>query len=154
MLSSPKSTHFSPSSPRNDESSSEKTLSPLTSPHACPQTASRGRPLEEIIGETFPPFDHQSAVVGPFQDETTRDLTFEQGKFMSPSHTHRCWISSSNLRIWDAIEKTRIYSSFHDLMSLTCLYSTNASNPVNRTQRNAPRCYPRMSCMVIRPPQT
>ncbi|KAI0819412.1 hypothetical protein BC628DRAFT_1332985 [Trametes gibbosa] len=34
------------------------------------------RPLSEVISETFPPFDHRSKVVGPFDDETRRDAEF------------------------------------------------------------------------------
>ncbi|KAF9467879.1 hypothetical protein BDZ94DRAFT_1143399, partial [Collybia nuda] len=36
------------------------------------------RPLSEIIGETFPPFDHQLNIVSPFNEETNRDLAFER----------------------------------------------------------------------------
>ncbi|KAF9078784.1 hypothetical protein BDP27DRAFT_1153118, partial [Rhodocollybia butyracea] len=36
------------------------------------------RPLNEVIGESFAPFDHQKVVVRPFTEETARDTSFEQ----------------------------------------------------------------------------
>ncbi|KAK0458776.1 uncharacterized protein EV420DRAFT_1230020, partial [Desarmillaria tabescens] len=36
------------------------------------------RPLTEIIGQTFPSFDHQSIVVKPFEEESARDVAFSQ----------------------------------------------------------------------------
>ncbi|KAF8068884.1 hypothetical protein FPV67DRAFT_1561674 [Lyophyllum atratum] len=36
------------------------------------------RPLSDIIGETFPPFDHQACIVTPFNNELNRDLVFER----------------------------------------------------------------------------
>ncbi|KAF9027725.1 hypothetical protein BDZ89DRAFT_921362, partial [Hymenopellis radicata] len=36
------------------------------------------RPLSDIIGQPFTPFDHQAAVVRPFADESARDATFAQ----------------------------------------------------------------------------
>ncbi|TFK73489.1 hypothetical protein BDN72DRAFT_834616 [Pluteus cervinus] len=36
------------------------------------------RPIAEIIEERFPPFDHQAEVVGPFTEESEKDITFEQ----------------------------------------------------------------------------
>jgi hypothetical protein len=44
-----------------------------------PTQSSQTRPLSEIIGETFPPFDHQLNIVSPFNDEANRDLAFERG---------------------------------------------------------------------------
>ncbi|KAF5389556.1 hypothetical protein D9757_004142 [Collybiopsis confluens] len=38
------------------------------------------RPLAEIITETFPSFDHQRLVVGPFSEDAAKDAKFEQGK--------------------------------------------------------------------------
>ncbi|KIK68568.1 hypothetical protein GYMLUDRAFT_114669, partial [Collybiopsis luxurians FD-317 M1] len=40
------------------------------------------RPLADIISETFPSFDHQRLVVGPFTEETARDAKFEQGTML------------------------------------------------------------------------
>ncbi|KAF5371691.1 hypothetical protein D9758_003395 [Tetrapyrgos nigripes] len=34
--------------------------------------------LVEVIGQTFPPFDHQRLIVGPFTEETSRDTRFEE----------------------------------------------------------------------------
>jgi hypothetical protein len=49
-------------------------------PPALPSSQKHhSRPLSEIIGETFPPFDHQANIVKPFNDETNRDLVFERG---------------------------------------------------------------------------
>ncbi|KAF5379099.1 hypothetical protein D9615_005893 [Tricholomella constricta] len=36
------------------------------------------RPLSDIIGETFPPFDHKTNIVTPFNNEMGRDVVFEQ----------------------------------------------------------------------------
>ncbi|KAF8960335.1 hypothetical protein BDZ97DRAFT_1834167, partial [Flammula alnicola] len=36
------------------------------------------RPLAEIISEQFPPFDAESLIVNPFQDEAGRDAKFEE----------------------------------------------------------------------------
>ncbi|KAF8916459.1 hypothetical protein CPB85DRAFT_1289784 [Mucidula mucida] len=36
------------------------------------------RPLSDIIGQPFTPFDHQTAVVRPFADESARDAAFAQ----------------------------------------------------------------------------
>lgn len=41
--------------------------------------SSQDRTLSELIGSPFAPFDHQAAVVGPFAEETNRELLFEQG---------------------------------------------------------------------------
>ncbi|KAE9407965.1 hypothetical protein BT96DRAFT_914307 [Gymnopus androsaceus JB14] len=65
-------------------SSSKKTSAPksttsdtLASTHSG-SVAPESRPLTEIIGEKFAPFDHQRLVVGPFTEETARDSTFEE----------------------------------------------------------------------------
>ncbi|KAK0237980.1 hypothetical protein EDD85DRAFT_952154 [Armillaria nabsnona] len=39
---------------------------------------SQERPLTEIIGQTFPSFDHHSIVVKPFEEESARDAAFSQ----------------------------------------------------------------------------
>lgn len=38
------------------------------------------RPITEVIGEPFPAFDHQTSVVGPYEEETARDAIFHQGE--------------------------------------------------------------------------
>ncbi|KAG5635507.1 hypothetical protein H0H81_011015 [Sphagnurus paluster] len=38
----------------------------------------QSRPLAEIIDETFQPFDHQTKIVAPFNNEMNRDLAFER----------------------------------------------------------------------------
>ncbi|KAK0203620.1 hypothetical protein DFS33DRAFT_1383872 [Desarmillaria ectypa] len=42
------------------------------------QQQHRDRPLTEIIGQTFPSFDHHSIVVKPFEEESARDVAFSQ----------------------------------------------------------------------------
>ncbi|KAK0480596.1 hypothetical protein IW261DRAFT_1607218 [Armillaria novae-zelandiae] len=42
------------------------------------QQQHRDRPLTEIIGQTFPSFDHHSIVVKPFEEESARDIAFSQ----------------------------------------------------------------------------
>ncbi|KAH0580828.1 hypothetical protein H2248_011986 [Termitomyces sp. 'cryptogamus'] len=37
------------------------------------------RPLSDIIGEKFPPFDHETNIVQPFNNELSRDAEFEKG---------------------------------------------------------------------------
>ena len=64
------------SSPRPTTSGSEP-LSTNIHPPTLPSNHSP--PISEIIGETFPPFDHQANIVTPFNDETNKDLEFERG---------------------------------------------------------------------------
>ncbi|KAI5887073.1 uncharacterized protein SCHCODRAFT_01193026 [Schizophyllum commune H4-8] len=40
-------------------------------------TTTKSRAISEIVEDRFPPFDHQAAIVGPFEEETGRDQTFE-----------------------------------------------------------------------------
>jgi hypothetical protein len=65
------------SSPVSSSSRSQPTNNHLT---PLPSNQNRhSRPLSEIIGESFPAFDHQTNIVAPFNDETNRDLAFEKG---------------------------------------------------------------------------
>ncbi|KAF9027734.1 hypothetical protein BDZ89DRAFT_793126 [Hymenopellis radicata] len=48
----------------------------LTPPNPAPTHGER--PLSDIIGQPFTPFDHQTAVVRPFADESARDAAFAQ----------------------------------------------------------------------------
>ncbi|KAF9026994.1 hypothetical protein BDZ89DRAFT_1039703 [Hymenopellis radicata] len=48
----------------------------LTPPNPTPTHGER--PLSDIIGQPFTPFDHQTAVVRPFADESARDAAFAQ----------------------------------------------------------------------------
>ncbi|GLB42352.1 hypothetical protein LshimejAT787_1103670 [Lyophyllum shimeji] len=43
-----------------------------------PNKTVQNRPLSDIIGETFPPFDHQACIVTPFNNELNRDAAFER----------------------------------------------------------------------------
>ncbi len=52
----------------------QQTTAPL---HSAPMHDER--PLSDIIGQPFTPFDHQTAVVRPFADESARDAAFAQG---------------------------------------------------------------------------
>ncbi|THU87568.1 hypothetical protein K435DRAFT_867180 [Dendrothele bispora CBS 962.96] len=70
--------------PQSSENSAEKKLDPFSCkkssqslPSSAPFTQRTERSLHEVIGETFPPFDHQGLIVGPFTEETARDATFE-----------------------------------------------------------------------------
>ncbi|KAL1695780.1 hypothetical protein GGG16DRAFT_44772 [Schizophyllum commune] len=40
-------------------------------------TTTKSRAISEIVEDRFPPFDHQAAIVGPFEEETGRDQTYE-----------------------------------------------------------------------------
>ncbi|KAL6300409.1 hypothetical protein BKA93DRAFT_802055 [Sparassis latifolia] len=57
-------------------------MSPLPSPKPSSQPSASGpsgterRPLTEVISETFPAFNHRSAVVEPFDAESKRDAEF------------------------------------------------------------------------------
>ncbi|KAJ7275308.1 hypothetical protein B0H12DRAFT_251300 [Mycena haematopus] len=77
-----------PGSPGHLEGSPISSVEP-SSPHsrsppaAQPQptnqkTSARGRPLGELIGTQFPPFDCECAIVVPFQNETARDEAFQK----------------------------------------------------------------------------
>lgn len=50
------------------------------STHSGSGAAAFDRPVTEVIGEGFTPFDHQHLVVDPFTEETNRDAAFEEGK--------------------------------------------------------------------------
>ena len=61
-------------------SSSPRLTSSEQRPPTLPSNQKHHSPLiSEIIGETFPPFDHQVNIVTPFNDETNRDMEFERG---------------------------------------------------------------------------
>ncbi|KAG6830284.1 hypothetical protein H0H87_008582 [Tephrocybe sp. NHM501043] len=40
--------------------------------------ATQAQPLADIIGQTFPPFDHHTNIVSPFNEELNRDSAFEK----------------------------------------------------------------------------
>lgn len=65
-------------------SSPPKQIYPAPAADIQPPAASltqniQARPLSEIIGATFPPFDHQVNIVTPFNNELNRDVVFERG---------------------------------------------------------------------------
>ncbi|KAG6854102.1 hypothetical protein C0991_010516 [Blastosporella zonata] len=79
-LSSSPPTHASsipPSSPPNIVSPPSTKPNPKT-PTLPPASATQPRPLADIIGETFPPFDHRAIIVLPFNSELSRDSAFEK----------------------------------------------------------------------------
>ena|ERR1700736_2937608 len=39
------------------------------------------RAVAEIIAESFPPFDHPAAVVGPYEQEQKRDIEFREREY-------------------------------------------------------------------------
>lgn len=52
---------------------------PVSSPTPVPQLQNRRPgPLTDLIAQSFAPFDHQSAIVGPFSEEANRDIAFEK----------------------------------------------------------------------------
>ncbi|KAG5643631.1 hypothetical protein DXG03_000556 [Asterophora parasitica] len=61
---SPKSSFNKPQSSKSEDVLSTQNL--------------KNRALSDIIGETFPPFDHQTNIVTPFNDEMGRDVVFER----------------------------------------------------------------------------
>lgn len=68
-------------------SSPPKEISPVPTPKTTQNSSTQNpltRPLSDIIGETFPPFEHQANIVSPFNDEMVRDSTFERGTKMIP----------------------------------------------------------------------
>ncbi|OCH86503.1 hypothetical protein OBBRIDRAFT_797125 [Obba rivulosa] len=42
----------------------------------APRSETPRRPISEMISQTFPPFDHRSAIVEPFDNESKRDVEF------------------------------------------------------------------------------
>ncbi|TFK34461.1 hypothetical protein BDQ12DRAFT_636407, partial [Crucibulum laeve] len=66
-----------PSSPSVKDLPSNQLQPPSQSPLNL-SSSNAVRPLADIISERFAPFDHQGSIVGPFENETARDLTFEQ----------------------------------------------------------------------------
>jgi hypothetical protein len=39
------------------------------------------RVVAEVIAESFAPFDHQAAVVGPYEEEQKRDIEFRESQY-------------------------------------------------------------------------
>jgi hypothetical protein len=72
-----------PGSPsgRRDSSpiSSEKLSSPRPRTPPSAQLKNTRVPLADLIGAQFSPFDLESDIIFPFQDETVRDETFQKG---------------------------------------------------------------------------
>ncbi|KAJ7102193.1 hypothetical protein B0H15DRAFT_813560 [Mycena belliarum] len=68
------------SSPHTSEkASSPRPCSPPSSAQSKVKThLPRSRPLVELIGAPFPPFDCETAVVLPFQDEAAKDEAFKK----------------------------------------------------------------------------
>ncbi|KAF5371688.1 hypothetical protein D9758_003391 [Tetrapyrgos nigripes] len=58
-----------------DNPSKKSNLPPAPVPQLTQRTESS---LMTVIGQSFPAFDHQGLIVGPFTEETSRDTTFEQ----------------------------------------------------------------------------
>ncbi|KZT25719.1 hypothetical protein NEOLEDRAFT_1092207 [Neolentinus lepideus HHB14362 ss-1] len=71
------------STPRRSPTPDDERRSDL-SPHPPNQNASAGtscsqqRTVLEVVEERFPPFDHRSAVVDPFEEENRRDAQFRE----------------------------------------------------------------------------
>ncbi|KAG6919813.1 hypothetical protein DXG01_000315 [Tephrocybe rancida] len=65
------------SSPPNIISPPSTKQKPKT-PILPPTSTTQARPLADIIGETFPPFDHHANIVSPFNNELSRDSAFEK----------------------------------------------------------------------------
>lgn len=56
-----------------------------------PPSTQKTRPqLSDIIDERYPSFDHQSAVVGPFTEEISRESNFQEGQDCS-HFIYRSW---------------------------------------------------------------
>ncbi|KAG6860296.1 hypothetical protein C0995_013032 [Termitomyces sp. Mi166 len=85
------STPSSPTAPSAESNS--QNASPIASPsppkmisppptryktRTLSQSSAHMRPLSEIIGEKFPPFDHETNIVLPFNNEVGRDSAFEK----------------------------------------------------------------------------
>lgn len=91
-------------------SSPQSSSPPPTNIHPATPTSNQNRqnrPLSEIIGETFPPFDHQAHIVKPFNDETNRDSVFERG-------------SSFTLFFWMSCTRKATYVIDFDLYLMPC----------------------------------
>lgn len=46
-----------------------------------PQTCQK-RPIADVISETFPPFNHRTTIVEPFDNESKRDAEFIESTYM------------------------------------------------------------------------
>ncbi|EEB93278.1 hypothetical protein MPER_08089 [Moniliophthora perniciosa FA553] len=70
------------------------------------------RPLDELIGEPFMPFDHQGSVVDPFTQEMNRDAAFEQELILEthawssarPKHESQMEVQKLEQGIMDVVE--------------------------------------------------
>jgi hypothetical protein len=58
---------------------SEKPSSPRPRTPPSAQLKKTRVPLADLIGAQFSPFDLESDIIYPFQDETVRDETFQKG---------------------------------------------------------------------------
>jgi hypothetical protein len=47
------------------------------------------RPVEDIISEDFPPYDAESMIVRPFEDEAARHAKFEKGQLDQLANLNR-----------------------------------------------------------------
>lgn len=72
--------NVSPSSPKLNSPTLTK-YKPRT-PSQSTAPSSHMRPLSEIIGDKFPPFDHKTDIVLPFNNEVNRDAEFEKGAWL------------------------------------------------------------------------
>lgn len=53
-----------------------------SSPDTCNNTdRSQKRAISEVISKTFPPFDHRTTVVEPFDNEAKRDTEFLESEY-------------------------------------------------------------------------
>ncbi|KAJ7706459.1 hypothetical protein B0H17DRAFT_1037313 [Mycena rosella] len=69
----------SPSPSTSDEKvSSPRPCSPPPAAQSSAKNPPRNRPLAELIGAPFPAFDYETTVILPFQDETSRDESFQK----------------------------------------------------------------------------
>jgi hypothetical protein len=67
--------------PDNINANSTINTTPNTSTSSTGASDQQKRAVAEVIAESFPPFDHQAAVVGPFEAEQKRDEEFREGEY-------------------------------------------------------------------------
>ncbi|KAJ7583063.1 hypothetical protein C8J56DRAFT_240345 [Mycena floridula] len=65
-------------SAQNSISGSQEAVDKLPSSPILSSQPSQNQSLAELVGHSFPSFDHQSLVVGPFTDEGLRDVDYEK----------------------------------------------------------------------------
>jgi len=65
----------------NNNANGTINTTPNTSTSSTRTSDTQKRAVAEIIAESFPSFNHQAAVVGPYEEEQKRDTEFKEREY-------------------------------------------------------------------------